>query len=458
MANRNYIILEDKDGKEVLPVTDGNGVFVEGGTKKLENKLTEIDSKTTELNEQLDKKANKKEMEYINVKLYGAKGDGVTDDTQSIKNALVENNNLYFPPGIYIISESITLSKSTNIKGESQIYNWGVEGGVILKGIHDDYIFKCSWGNQNNFYKLNFEGKGIYNPCSAFIEECGFTGDIGIYHARTSTISRCVFKRCDTCGMQKMVDSKILNCFFYSNEIGIYMYDSNDNIIEGNKIEWNNVGIQLDTNVFNLIQGNIFDRNTTYGIDILNGSQLSIKNNQFERNLINHIRVKNSHFNIIGNSFYEKNSEDNGSGTMLPAEAINLASAENGLISGNTVKGNKMFTTDYAYVKNVTIIDNIINGVSDNPKWINIGSITLSANSEGTLRFQWENLDFLNANGYDIIPISIRYTDENNIYYNNCSFYMHYSNGLYVTINNVNDSEKTFQVYIYMQHKTWNKR
>ena len=59
MANRNYVMLEDKDGKEVLPVTDGNGVFVEGGTKKLENKLTEIDSKTTELNEQLDNIANK---------------------------------------------------------------------------------------------------------------------------------------------------------------------------------------------------------------------------------------------------------------------------------------------------------------------------------------------------------------------------------------------------------------
>ena len=63
MANRNYIILEDKDGKEVLPVTDGNGVFVEGGTKKLESKLTEIDSKTTELNEQLDKKATKTEVD-----------------------------------------------------------------------------------------------------------------------------------------------------------------------------------------------------------------------------------------------------------------------------------------------------------------------------------------------------------------------------------------------------------
>jgi lysophospholipase L1-like esterase len=62
MANRNYIILEDKDGKEVLPVTDGNGVFVEGGTKKLENKLTEIDSKTTELNEQLDTKAKQSDL------------------------------------------------------------------------------------------------------------------------------------------------------------------------------------------------------------------------------------------------------------------------------------------------------------------------------------------------------------------------------------------------------------
>ena len=36
-----------------------------------------------------------------------------------------------------------------------------------------------------------------------------------------------------------MIDSKILNSFFYNNEVGIYMYDSNDNIVQGNKIEWN---------------------------------------------------------------------------------------------------------------------------------------------------------------------------------------------------------------------------
>lgn len=89
MANRNYIILEDKNGKEVLPVTDGNGVFVEGGTKKLENKLIEIDSKTTELNEQLDTNANN--LEYVKISNFGT-------DFNAFKNAInyckTNNKNL----------------------------------------------------------------------------------------------------------------------------------------------------------------------------------------------------------------------------------------------------------------------------------------------------------------------------------------------------------------------------
>lgn len=57
MTNREYVMLEDKNGKEVLPVTDGNGVFVEGGTKKLDKKLTEI-------NEQLDTIENEVEVNF----------------------------------------------------------------------------------------------------------------------------------------------------------------------------------------------------------------------------------------------------------------------------------------------------------------------------------------------------------------------------------------------------------
>ena len=73
MADREYVILEDKNGKEVLPVTDGNGVFVEGGTKKLDKKLTEI-------NEQLDTKAN---YEYVNNQISIAQLEGASIDTTS---------------------------------------------------------------------------------------------------------------------------------------------------------------------------------------------------------------------------------------------------------------------------------------------------------------------------------------------------------------------------------------
>ena len=58
MANRKYVMLEDKNGEEVLPVTDGNGVFVDDGTKKLDKKLTEI-------NEQLDTIANERKNKYF---------------------------------------------------------------------------------------------------------------------------------------------------------------------------------------------------------------------------------------------------------------------------------------------------------------------------------------------------------------------------------------------------------
>lgn len=49
---RSYIILEDKDGNEVLPVTDWKGVFVEGGETSLDVKIAKIDK-------QLDTKINK---------------------------------------------------------------------------------------------------------------------------------------------------------------------------------------------------------------------------------------------------------------------------------------------------------------------------------------------------------------------------------------------------------------
>ena len=62
-------------------------------------------------------------MGIINVKSYGAAGDGVIDDTQAIINGLADSRSkgtsLYFPSGKYKITSSITLQKHDSIIGES---------------------------------------------------------------------------------------------------------------------------------------------------------------------------------------------------------------------------------------------------------------------------------------------------------------------------------------------------
>ena len=55
----------------------------------------------------------------VNVKDFDAKGDGVTDDTQAIKDAvatLKDGDTLYFPSGTYLVSFDMYISDLNNAK------------------------------------------------------------------------------------------------------------------------------------------------------------------------------------------------------------------------------------------------------------------------------------------------------------------------------------------------------
>ena len=85
----------------------------------------------------------------INVKDYGAKGDGVTNDTQSISDAIsamVGGETLLFPPGKYMLNNSINNhGKSMNVKayGASFIKN-GDFPHVFFYGTFEDTLFVTS--------------------------------------------------------------------------------------------------------------------------------------------------------------------------------------------------------------------------------------------------------------------------------------------------------------------------
>lgn len=58
---------------------------------------------------------------WVSVTDYGAKGDGVTDDTEAIQRALDQEKILYFPQGIYKLTDTVTLRMGGCIYGLSPI-------------------------------------------------------------------------------------------------------------------------------------------------------------------------------------------------------------------------------------------------------------------------------------------------------------------------------------------------
>lgn len=76
----------------------------------------------------------------VNIKTFGAKGDGITDDSEAFKKAIKASRKIYFPKGNYKIAEAIQLEPGTQIFG---IRNSSVSAGSISTFDHpeDDTFF-----------------------------------------------------------------------------------------------------------------------------------------------------------------------------------------------------------------------------------------------------------------------------------------------------------------------------
>jgi hypothetical protein len=78
----------------------------------------------------------------VNVKWFGATGDGITDDTQSILNSVNSGDyNIFLPTGNYVISSTITPPRRVKISGESSYGSGGSEYGTYVTVIGDITAF-----------------------------------------------------------------------------------------------------------------------------------------------------------------------------------------------------------------------------------------------------------------------------------------------------------------------------
>lgn len=134
----------------------------------------------------------------INVKLHGAKGDGVTDDTEIIQSLIDNNPNktLYFPEGTYLVSEPILtpanylksvylkLDKYTIIKADSEFTG--------------DYVIKLGGKDNNDQSMYNI---GVLYGIEGGIIDCNnVCGGISVYGI-SPTVKNCEIRNCNGTGI-----------------------------------------------------------------------------------------------------------------------------------------------------------------------------------------------------------------------------------------------------------------
>lgn len=170
--------------------------------------------------------------DVINVKDFGAIGDGVADDTEAIQNALnaaavfkdtiledsmnYVQNCVFFPAGTYIISGTLFVGEGTTIFGASQ-------SSSIIKATHIGIAIQC--GNTDRYYsQINITRLSIVG---------NFSGDVSSYDFTTGTTVGIQFIRCvRNCSISECL---IFGCSTNIQGISSWTLDIRNNIIQNAK-------------------------------------------------------------------------------------------------------------------------------------------------------------------------------------------------------------------------------
>ncbi|CAH9013157.1 putative phage tailspike protein [Vibrio phage 409E50-1] len=115
--------------------------------------------------------------DVVNVKDFGAVGNGIIDDTSSIQAAVdhlsVTGGKVIFPLGVYIISQPIKLTPSILLQGGGQVDMWGtvrnINQGTVLKAVNGSYAGEI-WSDTTGF---PVDDNANFKPMLVLATNCG---------------------------------------------------------------------------------------------------------------------------------------------------------------------------------------------------------------------------------------------------------------------------------------------
>ena len=381
----------------------GNGLYkiVDDNTLTIDNGLVH------ELNNGLKAKLIIKN-NIVNVKQFGAKGDGVTDDGLSVKNAFATEYNVQINKGTYIINEPLLISTNKEIFGDGQELSILKAKQGLIRGFD---MFKAV-----NLTYLQLHDFGI----SGNIQE----NPIGEVYDGSDGIHICDIVNCSNVEIYSM---KIFDNAYVGIRLGHYGQNVEPPLLKNYKIHDNTI-LNVDCG-FESLGDNIRLRDILINNNLIDGHSYSEPITFYHTGYVEDVIISN---NILKNKIHAN-------GIIVRPSAKNITISENILedlstgiailndcdnliVIGNLAKGidsnfYTFFTSSASHVlSNFEIVNNILeNFIND--------CIDLKNCSYGKI----ENniIKGINANGSTSNKNAIIISNSNNIICSNNVGYKH---------------------------------
>jgi len=194
---------------------------------------------------------------WVNVKDFGAKGDGITDDTQAIQSAIdyaiVDRKPVYFPDGTYIVSSSINIDiPSINNYKWFKIFSDGAKIKSASEFTGDQVMgIKKSFTQDETLIWIDgliFEGNHYINGLDFLPDEPANSLTHPTYnpYVQRINVSNCIFQN-NYIGLRFSGNTlRVLNSVFRDNFMGTLLIDAaNNNSFFGCSFRNNDGGVHL---------------------------------------------------------------------------------------------------------------------------------------------------------------------------------------------------------------------
>jgi hypothetical protein len=304
--------------------------------------------------------------DVVNVKDFGAVGDGVADDTAAIQAAVNAvpatpefigfGGSVIFPFGTYLISNQININKNISLFGF----------GATIKGDVSTSTNKCLFYIGNSSYLPNQGAYKVYVEGLRFDYSPGADRGIFVDRLKVVKIRKCIFHRCGFLSSVEVIDcsslGEISDCQFWGDLTGsltktAITLNANCNafIIEknriGNYLAANGLGILIRASMGVWVQNNDFEYNTShitaYGDTVPvalvpSGFQrcdaLHIFNNWFEGATSHSIKIDNTTYDFLGLSIRQNSVFGTPDGGIYLGVAGGAGEINGAIIDANSIK------------------------------------------------------------------------------------------------------------------------